>query len=84
MKSKLILLKKMLVLPLALNNAINLVETKWIARADSDDINMPNRFEKQIESAQDDYDVIGSNILEIDRTNKYPILEKKCHLKIVI
>ena len=68
---------------MALNNAINLVKTKWIARADSDDINMANRFEKQIESAKDGYDVIGSNILEIDRTNKYKILEKKCLLLIV-
>ena len=70
-------IKKNIGLALALNNAINLVKTKWIARADSDDINMANRFEKQIEYAIDNYDVIGCNILEVDRTNKYPNLEKK-------
>ena len=70
------IIKKNVGLALALNNAINLVKTKWIARADSDDINMTNRFEKQIEYALDGYDVIGCNILEVDRTNKYPKLEK--------
>ena len=70
-------IEKNIGLALALNNAINLVRTKWIARADSDDINMANRFEKQIEYALNNYDVIGSNILEVDRTNKFPKLEKK-------
>ena len=50
----------------ALNSGINLVKTKWIARADSDDINLENRFEKQIELAKKGFDVIGSNIYEID------------------
>ena len=71
------IIKKNVGLALALNNAINLVKTKWIARADSDDINMINRFEKQIELALNQYDVIGSNILEVDRTNKSQIIEKK-------
>ena len=66
---------------LALNSAIKLVKTKWIARADSDDINMANRFEKQIESALNDYDVIGCNILEVDRNNKFKTIEKKMPLK---
>ena len=53
----------------ALNSAIKLVKTKWIARADSDDLNFPNRFEKQIEYAEKGYDVIGSNIYEIEYSN---------------
>ena len=50
----------------ALNSAIKLVKTKWIARADSDDLNASNRFEKQILYAERGFDVIGSNIYEID------------------
>lgn len=50
----------------ALNSAIKLVKTKWIARADSDDLNASNRFEKQIIYAEKGFDVIGSNIYEID------------------
>ena len=50
----------------ALNSAIKLVKTKWIARADSDDLNASNRFEKQIKYAEKGFDVIGSNIYEID------------------
>ena len=71
------IIEKNVGLALALNNAINLVQTKWIARADSDDINLSNRFEKQIESALNDFDVIGCNILEVDRTNKFEKLEKR-------
>ena len=74
------IIKKNVGLALALNNAINLVKTKWIARADSDDINMTNRFEKQIESALNDYDVIGSNILEFDQSNRFKEFEKKMPL----
>ena len=50
----------------ALNSAIKLVKTKWIARADSDDLNASIRFEKQISYAEKGFDVIGSNIYEID------------------
>jgi len=76
-KIKINIIKKNIGLALALNNAINLVETKWIARADSDDINKKNRFEKQIALALNGYDVIGSNILEVDNTNKLKKIEKK-------
>tara|TARA_B100000989_G_scaffold291707_1_gene266555 strand:+ start:2716 stop:3534 length:819 start_codon:yes stop_codon:yes gene_type:complete len=76
-KIKLNIIKKNIGLALALNSALNLVTTKWVARADSDDINMINRFEKQIEIAKNNYDVIGSNILEVDQNNKYLKLEKK-------
>ena len=76
-KIKLNIIQKNVGLALALNSAINLVTTKWVARADSDDINMTNRFEKQIEFAKKNYDVIGSNILEVDQNNKLLKLEKK-------
>ena len=61
----------------ALNNALSLVKTEWVARADSDDINLYERFEKQLELAKKDFDVIGSNILEIDKKGNIPKLIKK-------
>ena len=70
-------IKKNVGLALALNNALKLVKTKWVARADSDDINMIKRFEKQIEMAKNNYDVIGSNILEVDQNNEIQNLEKQ-------
>ena len=76
-KIKLNIIKKNIGLALALNSAINLVTTEWIARADSDDINMINRFEKQIAIAKNNYDVIGSNILEVDQKKAFLKLEKK-------
>jgi len=59
-------LNKNIGLAKALNSAIKLVKTQWIARADSDDLNAANRFEKQILYAERGFDVIGSNIYEID------------------
>ena len=53
----------------ALNSAIKLVKTKWIARADSDDINLKHRFKYQVEIARKNFDVIGCNILEKDYLN---------------
>lgn len=76
-KIKLNIIENNVGLALALNSSINLVTTKWIARADSDDINMINRFEKQIKIAKNNYDVIGSNILEVDQNNAFLKLEKK-------
>ena len=67
-------------LALALNNALNLVKTEWVARADSDDINLHNRFKKQLEVSNKNYDVIGSNILEIDSDEILPKLIKRIPL----
>lgn len=64
-------------LALALNNALKLVKTEWVARADSDDINLHNRFKKQLELCKKNYDVIGSNILEIDSDGILPKSRKK-------
>ena len=70
------LLDKNIGLALALNNALNLVKTEWIARADSDDINLYDRFNKQLALTNKNFDVIGSNILEIDSFGKLPKLTK--------
>ena len=73
---KLNVLEKNIGLALALNNSLNLVKTEWIARADSDDINLYDRFKKQLELTNKNFDVIGSNILEIDNLGKIPKLIK--------
>ena len=73
-------LDKNIGLALALNNAIKLVKTEWIARADSDDINLKNRFKKQIQLTNKNFDVIGSNILEVDKYAILPKLIKKMPL----
>ena len=36
-----------------------MVKTEWIARADSDDINLKHRFKYQVEIARKNFDVIG-------------------------
>ena len=71
-----IYLKENVGLALALNSSLKFVKTDWIARADSDDINLEKRFSTQLKYAQLNYDVIGSNILEIDRNGKLPNLKK--------
>ncbi len=70
------IIEKNLGLALALNNALNLVTTEWVARADSDDINLYDRFKKQLELTNKNFDVIGTNILEIDKTGSLPKITK--------
>ena len=47
-------LKKNTGLANALNKGLKLVKTKWVARADADDINLPNRFEIPSQSTHPD------------------------------
>jgi len=54
-----------------LNEGLLKVKTPFVARADADDINELNRFEKQILYAKNGYELIGSNITEIDLKKKY-------------
>lgn len=53
----------------ALNAGIQEIDTEWIVRADADDINLPIRFlELAIAiNANPHLDLLGSNILEIDK-----------------
>ena len=73
---KIIINQENIGLALSLNKALKFVKTDWIARADSDDINLPDRFAKQLKFARKDFDVIGSNILEKDKNKNHPILTK--------
>ena len=50
----------------ALNEGLKKIRFRYCFRADSDDINLPNRFEKQLFFAQKGYKLIGSSIQEID------------------
>ncbi len=50
----------------ALNFGLQYVKTDYVARADADDINQFNRFEKQLGYANLGFDLIGSSIEEVD------------------
>jgi len=53
----------------ALNEGLTYVKTEWVVRADSDDINRVDRFEKQAAAIADislSVDIIGGAIQEID------------------
>lgn len=56
----------------ALNEGLKLVRYPWVVRADSDDINLPNRFEFQAKvlEEQPHLKLFGSSILEFDESGK--------------
>jgi glycosyltransferase involved in cell wall biosynthesis len=67
-------IKKNVGLAKALNLGLKMVTTTWVVRADSDDVNLPNRFIELAKAHQKDPDLalIGSAILEFDE-NYLPI-----------
>jgi glycosyltransferase involved in cell wall biosynthesis len=62
----------------SLNIGIQHVTSKYIARMDSDDICLPERFKKQMEFMEqnDDIMVVGSYAQEIDENNNYKSIRK--------
>jgi glycosyltransferase involved in cell wall biosynthesis len=76
---KIVHLKNNLGLGLALNEGIKQCAYDYIARMDSDDISVSNRFEKQIGyiSQHPEIDVIGSNIDEYDEAMQQVISTRK-------
>jgi len=56
----------------ALNEGMRYVDTKWVIRADADDYNHPDRFEKLLEriKLQPDLSLLGSAIDEYDRSGE--------------
>ena len=68
---ELLRIKKNVGLARALNLGLKMVTTSWVIRADSDDINLPNRFLELAKAHQEDPDLslIGSAILEFDEDN---------------
>jgi glycosyltransferase involved in cell wall biosynthesis len=59
-------LQKNMGLAVALNRGIEKISTEWVARADADDINLPNRFEILAREIGEDVDIVGSAIREVD------------------
>ena len=59
-------LKRNVGLGLALRRGVELCEYEWIARMDTDDISVPERFERQVSyiQAHPDVTLLGSNIEE--------------------
>jgi len=75
-KIRALYLKKNSGLAYALNAGLKLIKTKWIARADADDINLPNRFEIQKKLADEGYSLIGGAIQEIDSFGRFLHIRK--------
>lgn len=77
---KLIQLDKNSGLSNALNEGIKHCSFEWIARMDSDDISLPNRFTKQIEYIQSHHniDVLGTALFECEIHKKETVSTKYC------
>jgi glycosyltransferase involved in cell wall biosynthesis len=54
----------------ALNTGLLHIATPFVLRADADDYNLPDRFEKQISMLESGYDLVGGAIMEVDKTGK--------------
>lgn len=71
----------------ALNKGIELAKGKYIARMDSDDICMPERFENQLNYLQEkDLDLCGTKIKKfgnITGISDYPIDSSDCYLSLL-
>lgn len=52
----------------ALNDGLKHIKTEFTVRADSDDINYPTRFATLINLLESGYDLVGSSILEVDKS----------------
>jgi glycosyltransferase involved in cell wall biosynthesis len=50
----------------ALNIGLSHVTTKWVFRADGDDFNLPDRFEKQLKVLRDGHHLVGGSIQEVN------------------
>jgi glycosyltransferase involved in cell wall biosynthesis len=67
----------------ALNHGLPLVRTAWVARADADDINLPDRFQRQGEAIRrmsDQVDLLGGAVVEVDKGNA-PLATREVPLK---
>jgi len=55
----------------ALNVGLSTIDSQWTMRADADDINLPNRFELQINALERGYELVGGAIEEVDSFGKF-------------
>ena len=61
-------------LAIALNQGISLVRSEWVLRADSDDLNLPYRFQLQadiVNCSKNTIDVLGAAVQEVDSIGNY-------------
>lgn len=58
-----------------LNKGITLSRNDWIIRADGDDINLSNRFETLTKYMKEDYDLIGSKVIEYNKSKNVKIIK---------
>ena len=74
-----VVLDKNVGLGIALNKGLEQCQYEWIARMDSDDIAMPERFKKQISFLENNPEaaVLGLSILEFDTNTKMSIGERR-------
>lgn len=54
----------------ALNAGLQYITTRYVFRADSDDYNLPDRFERQMAALSSGYDLVGGSIMEVDKAGK--------------
>jgi len=69
-KIKIVYPKKKLGISKILNLGLSIIKTKWIIRADGDDINHPTRFEEISKYFYKNFDLIGSFMCEINSSNE--------------
>ena len=62
-------LKKNFGLSYALNFGLKKIKEEIVIRADADDINMKERFRYLLNKIYEDYDIVGSNIIEYSNNN---------------
>ncbi len=55
----------------ALNIGLSHITTRWVFRADGDDFNLPDRFEKQLKFLRDGYHLVGGSIQEVDEEGSF-------------
>jgi len=60
----------------ALNLGLHQVETEYVIRADGDDINLPHRFKIQANLMNEDFDLFGSFIEEVDIKSNTNIIKR--------
>lgn len=77
---KLVQLSQNVGLGKALNEGLKHCSYEWVARMDSDDISMPDRFERQFEYVMlhPEIDVLGTALSEFENNPNKITTEKKC------
>lgn len=78
-KIKLLRNEKNLTLGPTLNRCMDLVDGKYIARQDGDDISKPDRLQKQIEFLEKnkDFDLVSTSMIIFDKNGEYGIRKLK-------